>query len=146
MRARGTFGRCPKSTQKDSLNLRFKNPRTLFRLRICGLLPRVRGTGWLSQRMTNCLSYCAAAADARDVRSDSVVRGGMWSCRPTKDFDIRCVGRGDHTPPRYAGGFHYTAGRFGRKPLWHEIEDFMPDFYSSSSSVSLNDGRKFSRK
>ena len=28
-RARGTFGRCPKSTQKDNLNLRFKDPRTL---------------------------------------------------------------------------------------------------------------------
>ena len=27
--ARGTFGRCPKSTQKDNLNLRFKDPRTL---------------------------------------------------------------------------------------------------------------------
>ena len=27
--ARVTFGRCPKSDQKDSLNLRFKNPRTL---------------------------------------------------------------------------------------------------------------------
>ena len=29
---RGTFGRCPKSTQKDNLNLRFKNPHTLFRV------------------------------------------------------------------------------------------------------------------
>ena len=28
--ARVTFGRCPKSDQKDSLNLRFKNPRTLY--------------------------------------------------------------------------------------------------------------------
>ena len=27
--ARGTFGRCPKSTQKDNLNLRFKNPPAL---------------------------------------------------------------------------------------------------------------------
>ena len=28
--ARVTFGRCPKSDQKDSLNLRFKNPPALY--------------------------------------------------------------------------------------------------------------------
>ena len=51
--ARVTFGRCPKSDQKDSLNLRFKNPRTLFILQICGLLPRVHRTLPLSFRMTH---------------------------------------------------------------------------------------------
>ena len=72
--ARVTFGRCPKSDQKDSLNLRFKNPRTLFRLQICGLLPRVHRTWLFSLCMTNRPSSCTAAAHVINGRSNSVVR------------------------------------------------------------------------
>ena len=72
--ARGTFGRCPKSTQKDNLNLRFKNPLTLFLLLDCDLIPRVHRTRRLSLRMTNRLSSCAAAAHVLNGRTQRVVR------------------------------------------------------------------------
>ena len=67
-RVRGTFARSGKSTQKRCLNLRFKNPPTLWWVRICGFPPRVRGTSPLSFPMTHCLCSCAAAADGYDGR------------------------------------------------------------------------------
>ena len=46
--ARGTFGRCPKSTQKDNLNLRFKNPPALY-----------------------CVSYCTDSSFAVEIKMDA---------------------------------------------------------------------------
>ena len=51
--ARGTFAHGGKSTQKRHLNLRFKNPPTLWRIYDCFPFPRVRGTWPFSCRMTN---------------------------------------------------------------------------------------------
>ena len=72
--ARGTFGRCPKSTQKDNLNLRFKNPLTLFLLLDCDLIPHVHRTRRLSLRMTNRLPSSAAAAHVLNGKTQRVVR------------------------------------------------------------------------
>ena len=34
-------------------------------------------------------------------KNHRVIRGGMRSCRPTEFYWHLCVGRGDHTPPRW---------------------------------------------
>ena len=48
LRGRGTFARSGKSTQKRCLNLRFKNPRTLF-----------------------CVSYCTDSSFAVEIKMDA---------------------------------------------------------------------------
>ena len=73
-RPRGTFAHGGKSTQKRHLNLRFKNPPTLYCVRICCHLPRDCGTWLLSFRMTHRISSCVAAADVINGRTNSVVR------------------------------------------------------------------------
>ena len=71
---RVTFALGGKSNQKRHLNLRFKNPPTLFSLQICGLFPRGRGNCLVSFRVTNRLSSRAAAAHVITGRTNSVVR------------------------------------------------------------------------
>ena len=72
--ARDTFGRGPKSVQKGRLNLRFKNPPTLYHFLIWCPIPRVRRTRLLSPHVTNRLSFCAAAAHVLNGRHRSVFR------------------------------------------------------------------------
>ena len=74
---RDTFGRDPKSVQKGRLNLRFKNPPTLFFMQIYCLIPRDYGDCLFSPRMTNRPSSCAAAAHCCNGRSCCVVHGGL---------------------------------------------------------------------
>ncbi len=98
--ARGTFGRCPKSTQKDNLNLRFKNPRTL-----CPFT-NLRPYTARSQNTAIIVAYDASTSVLRrcrlcnaTVEYDVLYGGAMWASRPTKFYRWLAVGRGDHTPP-----------------------------------------------
>ena len=94
--ARDTFGRGPKSVQKGRLNLRFKNPRTLFRLRICGLLPRVHGTWSLSCCMTYRLSFLRRCRSCASTAGNGSLSGGVMRASP------RAIDAGISSPFRSA--------------------------------------------
>ena len=100
--ARPTFVRGDKSRQKHHLNLRFKDPRTLFILLDCNLIPRVRGTRLLSLRITYRFSSCAAAAHSCDGRTKRVVRRVDVGIAPYEPLTVSlCRGRCPHRPARW---------------------------------------------
>ena len=83
--ARDTFGPGPKSVQKGRLNLRFKNPPTLFILQICTLLPRVCGAWFFSLRMTYRLSILRRCRSCGvTVEAGMLYDGASGTPPPTK--------------------------------------------------------------
>ena len=94
--ARVTFGRCSKSDQKNSLNLRFKNPRML-----CSVYNLVPCTA-RSQNTVDFVAYDVLTFALRRCRScgatverKALYGGAMWASRPTKFYRwlVRRAGR-----------------------------------------------------
>ena len=85
----------PKVTKKTARNPGFWTSCTLFRLRICHRLPRVRGTQSLSCRMTYRLFVlCRCHSCNATVEDEALFDGAMRASRPTEFYRWSAVGRG----------------------------------------------------
>ena len=85
----------PKVTKKTARNPGFWTSCTLFRLRICHRLPRVRGTQSLSCRMTYRLFVLRRCRSCNaTVEDEALLDGAMRASRPTEFYRWSAVGRG----------------------------------------------------
>ena len=85
----------PKVTKKTARNPGFWTSCTLFRLRICHRLPRVRGTQSLSCRMTYRLFVLHRCRSCNaTVEDEALLDGAMRASRPTEFYRWSAVGRG----------------------------------------------------
>ena len=129
----------PKVTKKTARNPGFWTSCTLFRLRICHRLPRVRGTQSLSCRMTYRLFVLRRCRSCNaTVEDEALLDGAMRASRPTEFYRWSAVGRGRGVKKTcrwhvfslrsrrlcrrsihlvFEGTIVHRAGRRGRRPL-----------------------------